>query len=252
MDLGIKNKIALVTGASKGIGRGIAVGLANEGARILLVARSVPELESLRQEISVTGVEHHCFVIDLMSPNGPASLITEIHAKALSPEIIVHNLGGSLGISDMFASTEDWQRVWKLNVGIGHELNCEFVPAMIKNKWGRVVHLSTLSTVTYSGNAPYVSAKCALDGYIKTLSRQVAKHNVIVSAVAPGAIYTEGRYFAKLRNEDPAALKKYLDQDLPTGRLGQPEDIAPAVALLCSDQASFMAGSIIAVDGAGK
>ncbi len=252
MDLGIKNKVALVTGASKGIGRGIAVGLANEGATMLLVARSAPELESLRREISVTGVEHHCFVIDLMSPNGPASLITKIHEKALSPEIIVHNLGGSLGISNIFASPEDWQRVWKLNVGIGHELNCEFVPAMIKNKWGRVVHLSTLSTVTYSGNAPYVSAKCALDGYIKTLSRQFAIHNVIVSAVAPGAIYTEGRYFAKLRNEDPALLKKYLDENIPTGRLGEPGDIAPFVSLLCSEQAAFMAGSIVAIDGAGK
>jgi len=252
VDLGIKNKIALVTGASKGIGRGIAVGLASEGAKMLLVARSAPELESLRHEISDTGVEHHCFVIDLMSPTGPASLITGIKEKGLNPEIIVHNLGGSLGISNIFASTEDWQRVWRLNVGIGHELNCEFVPTMIENKWGRIVHLSTLSTTTYSGNAPYVSAKCALDGYIKTLSRQVAKHNVIVSAVAPGAIYTEGRYFAKLRNEDPAMLQKYLDENLPTGRLGEPDDIAPVVTLLCSDQASFMAGSIVAIDGAGK
>ena len=252
MDLGIKNKIVLVTGASKGIGRGLAVGLANEGARMLLVARSAPELKSLLQEISATGVEHHCFVIDLMSPNGPASLIAEINEKGLNPEIIVHNLGGSLGISNIFASTEDWQRVWRLNVGIGHELNCEFVPTMIKNKWGRIVHVSSLVTKTFGGNPAYTSAKCALDGYIKTLSRHVAQHNVIVSGVAPGAIYTEGRYFAKLRNEDPVMLQKYLDENLPTGRLGEPEDIAPVVALLCSDQASFMAGSIVAIDGAGK
>jgi len=252
VDLGIKNKIVLVTGASKGIGRGLAVGLANEGARMLLVARSAPELKSLLQDISATGVEHHCFVIDLMSPNGPASLIAEINEKGLNPEIIVHNLGGSLGISNIFASTEDWQRVWRLNVGIGHELNCEFVPTMIKNKWGRIVHVSSLVTKTFGGNPAYTSAKCALDGYIKTLSRHVAQHNVIVSGVAPGAIYTEGRYFAKLRNEDPAMLQKYLDENLPTGRLGEPEDIAPVVALLCSDQASFMAGSIVAIDGAGK
>jgi len=252
VDLGIKNKIVLVTGASKGIGRGLAVGLANEGARMLLVARSAPELKSLLQEISATGVEHHCFVIDLMSPNGPASLIAEINEKGLNPEIIVHNLGGSLGISNIFASTEDWQRVWRLNVGIGHELNCEFVPTMIKNKWGRIVHVSSLVTKTFGGNPAYTSAKCALDGYIKTLSRHVAQHNVIVSGVAPGAIYTEGRYFAKLRNEDPVMLQKYLDENLPTGRLGEPEDIAPVVALLCSDQASFMAGSIVAIDGAGK
>lgn len=252
MDLGIKNRVALVTGASKGIGRGIAVGLANEGVAMLLVARSAEELETLRKEISVNGKEHHCFVLDLMSPDGPAKLVDAIKSKGLHPDIIVHNLGGSLGISNIFASTEDWQRVWRLNVGIGHELNCAFIPEMIKNQWGRVVHLSTLSTVTYGGNAPYVSSKCALNSYVKSLSKEVAKHNVVISAVAPGAIYTEGRYFAKLKNEDPAALKKYLDQDLPTGRLGQPEDIAPAVALLCSDQASFMAGSIIAVDGAGK
>ena len=252
MDLGIKNRVALVTGASKGIGRGISVGLANEGATMLLAARSAGELETLRKEISANGREHHCFVLDLMSPDGPSKLVDAIKLKGMHPDIIVHNLGGSLGISNIFASTEDWQRVWRLNVGIGHELNCEFIPAMIKNKWGRIVHLSTLSTATYSGNAPYISAKCALDGYIKTLSRQVAKHNVIVSAVAPGAIYTEGRYFAKLRNEDPAMLQKYLDDNLPTGRLGEPEDIAPAVALLCSDQASFMAGSIVAIDGAGK
>ena len=75
---------------------------------------------------------------------------------------------------------------------------------------------------------------------------------MIVSAVAPGAIYTEGRYFAKLRNEDPVLLQKYLDENLPTGRLGEPGDIAPFVALLCSEQASFMAGSIVAIDGAGK
>ena len=252
MNLNIENKVALVTGASRGIGRAIAVGLAQEGVRMLLVARSRLELEELRAQISIDGTEHHCFVIDLMAENGPTSLLTAIKSVGGSPDIIVHNLGGSLGLSQIFSPTEDWQRVWRFNVGIGHELNCAFVPAMIKKKWGRIVHLSTLATHTYTGNAPYISAKCALDGYVKTLSREVAKHNVIISAVAPGAIYTEGRYFAKIQNEEPETLAAYLRQNLPTGRLGVPEDIAPIVAVLCSDHASFMAGSIISIDGAGR
>jgi len=149
------------------------------------------------------------------------------------------------------ASSDDWQRVWKFNVGIGHELNRAFMPAMVDRRWGRIVHLSTLSTTTYNGYAAYVSAKCALDGYVKSVNREVSKHNVIVSAVAPGAIYSEGRHFAKLQKENPAALEEYFNQHLPIRRLGRAEDIGPVVAFLCSEQAAFMAGSIVGIDGGG-
>jgi 3-oxoacyl-[acyl-carrier protein] reductase len=122
---------------------------------------------------------------------------------------------------------------------------------MVERKWGRVVHLSTLSTYTYNGYAAYVSAKCALDGYVKTVSREVSKDNVIVSGVAPGAIYSEGRHFAKLQKENPAALEGYFKEHLSIKRLGRAEEIAPVAAFLCSDQASFMAGAIVGIDGGG-
>jgi 3-oxoacyl-[acyl-carrier protein] reductase len=251
MDLGIKDRLALVTGASRGIGRAIAIALAAEGARMLLVARSRDGLESLRRELGGPDGRHLVFAMDLMSPVAAEELAGAIRAGPGNPEIVVHNLGGSNGVFKAFAPSEDWKKVWQFNLGIAHELNRVFVPPMVEKRWGRIVHLSTLSTVTFNGYAPYVSAKCALDGYVKSVNREVSKHNVIISAVAPGAIYSEGRHFANLQKENPAALEEYFKQHLPIARLGRSEDIAPVVAFLCSEQAAFMAGAIVGIDGGG-
>ena len=250
MDLKIQDRLALVTGASRGIGRAIATALAREGARVILVARSQEQLDAVRKEIATAERQHHCYAIDLMAEDGVVRLIKAIAADLGGPDIIVHNLGGSFGFP-AFAPTEDWKKVWYFNVGIGHELNRAFIPGMIKARWGRIVHLSTLSTVTFLGYPPYSSAKCALNGYVKSVNREVSKDNVIISAVAPGTIYSEGRFFAKMQKENPAALEDYFNNHLPTRRLGTAEDVAQVVAFLCSDLASFMAGSIVGVDGGG-
>jgi 3-oxoacyl-[acyl-carrier protein] reductase len=250
MDLGIKDRVAVVTGASRGIGKAIAESLAREGAHVVLVARSQELLEKVQRELPSQGQKHYAFAQDLMSDGAIGTLSQRISSEIREPDIIVNNLGGSFAIPGS-ASAEDWKKVWYFNVGIGHELNRAFIPGMVKRKWGRIVHLSTLSTTTYSGYPPYVSAKCALDGYVKTMNREYSKHNVIITAIAPGAIYSEGRYFAKLQKENPTALEDYFKNHLPTGRLGTGADIGPAVAYLCSDFASFMAGSIVGVDGGG-
>lgn len=250
MDLGIKDRPALVTGASKNIGRGIAIALAREGARVISVARSTDGLDALHKEITSHGGRHSYYAIDLMADGGAASLVEKINADFGGLDIMVHNLGGSFGVG-AFAPVADWEKVWHFNVGIAHELNRAFIPGMTKKKWGRIVHLSTLSTQTYNGYPAYVSAKCAVDGYVKSVNRQVSKDNVILTAVAPGAIYTEGRFFAKLKKENPAALENYYKEHLPICRLGTPEDIGPVTAFLCSEYAAFMAGSIVGVDGGG-
>src|SRR5882672_1576157 len=250
MNLQIKDRLALVTGASRGIGRAIALELAKEGARLILVARSADPLQAVKRELGGHAERHHAFALDLMGDGGVAKLSEEIH-KLGALDIMVHNLGGSSGVFTTFASSEDWKKVWQFNVGISHELNRIFIPAMVQRRWGRVVHLSTLSTTTYNGYAAYVSAKCALDGYVRTVNREVSKDNVIVSAVAPCAIYSEGRHFAKLQKENPAVLESYFKEHLPIKRLGRAEEIAPVAAFLCSDQASFMAGSVVGIDGGG-
>lgn len=251
MDLGLNGKIALVTGASKGIGRAIALKLAEEGARLAIVARTAEALGAVHASLAGGASRHRAFALDLMADGGVERLIKAVTAELGAPEIIVHNLGGSLGVFQAMAPTDDWRKVWQFNLGIAHELNRAFLPGMAARKWGRVVHLSTLSTTTYNGAAAYVSAKCAVDGYVKAINREFSKDNVIVSAVAPGAIYSEGRHFAKLQKEDPAALREYFKQHLPIQRLGTAEEIAPVVAFLCSNHASFMAGSIVGIDGGG-
>jgi 3-oxoacyl-[acyl-carrier protein] reductase len=122
---------------------------------------------------------------------------------------------------------------------------------MVRRRWGRIVHLSTLAATNCKGNAAYASAKCALNGYVRSVSREVSKNNVIITAVAPGAIYIEGRYFAKIQHENPAALDDYFKNELPIRRLGTPADVGTTVAYLCSEQAAFMAGAIVPVDGGG-
>lgn len=250
MDLGIKDRLALVTGSSRGIGRAIAVALAREGARVALVARTPAPLEAVRRELGGPEGRHHAFAMDLMADGGVARLAESLGSLG-ELDIMVHNLGGSNGVFKTFDSAQDWAKVWHFNVGVAHELNRVFIPAMAKRRWGRVVHLSTLSTVTHNGYAAYVSAKCALDGYVKSVNREVSKDNVIVSAVAPGAIYSEGRFFAKLERENPAALEDYFKNHLAIRRLGRAEEVAPVAVFLCSEQASFMAGSIVGIDGGG-
>lgn len=249
MNLNIENKLAIVTGAGQGIGKAIAISLADEGVKVILVGRTLEKLENVKKELKGES-KHDCFAIDLMKENAISELVKYVTSKHGEPDILVHNLGGSFGVPAM-GSVEDWQKVWYFNVGISHALNLAFMPGMAQRKWGRIVQLSTLSTQTYNGYAAYVSAKCALDGYVKAVNREVSKDNVIISAVAPGAIFSEGRHFAKLQRENPEAILEYFKNHLPINRLGTGEDIGPMVAFLCSDLASFFAGSIIGIDGGG-
>ena len=158
MDLGIKNRLALVTGASKGIGRAIALALAREGARVILVARSTAPLETVRREIATPDRTHHTYSIDLMADDGVPQLVQAIGKDLGEPDIIVHNLGGSCGVTQTFAPAADWRKVWQYNLGIAHDLNRAFIPGMAKRRWGRIVHLTTLSTKTFHGYPPHVAA----------------------------------------------------------------------------------------------
>ncbi len=248
MNLGLKNKTALVTGGNKALGKSISLALDQEKTRLIIAAR---EAELARDFLS-PNAGHLFFDVDLMKDTGPDELLTFIRQNNATPDIAVHNLGGAMGVRETFCDAKQWEEVWHFNLGICHELNCNLIPKMQEQQWGRVIHLSTLSTVSYEGNAAYVSAKCALDGYVKSMSKQVSSSNVIISAVAPGIIDFEGRFFNKMSKEQPDFVEKFYDNHLPIRRTATAEEVANMIVYMCSEKNSYMPGSIVRIDGGGS
>lgn len=225
MNLGIEGRTALVVGASRGIGLEIARELRAEGCKVVTVSRTEG--------------------VDLMPEGAPEAYCATIQP----PDIIVHVIGGSQGITGTLAASSDWSKVWRLNIGIAHDINCAFIPMMQRNKWGRIVHITSSATRTGTGYAPYHSAKAALEGYVRIVSREFSKDGVIITAVAPGVLHTPGRYYASL---DSAEQEAYFNSYLPTHRFGRAEEVARVVGFLASEHAAYMAGSIVQIDGGAR
>lgn len=249
MNLGIEGKRALVTGAGRGIGRAIALSLAREGAKVSVFSRTLPEIESLVEEMGGRIEGHYGEAIDLVPEGAPQLLAKKIEENFGPLDIIVHNLGGTLDITDPFCSVEDWRRVWRFNLEIAIELDQLFVPSMQKQKWGRIVHVASTASMENNGPATYCTAKAALLAYSRCMGRILARDGVVISAILPGAVLTEGGHWDKASKERPEHVKKYLAERCPLGRFGKPEEIAPMVAFLCSDLAEFCQGSVVPVDG---
>lgn len=250
MDLGIRGRRALVTGAGRGLGRSIAECLAREGVTVAAVARTPDDLRSLLGRLSDHGSGHVVITSDLTEDGAPTRVAGELEGQRFWPlDIVVHNLGGTLGISDPFCSLEDWQRVYRANLEVALELNLCLVPPMQRRKWGRVIHISSIASMENQGPVTYCALKAALTAYTRAFGGVVAPDGVVVSAVLPGAVFTEGGYWDEASRERPEHVRRFLTERQRIGRFGRPEEIGSLVAYLASDLASFGTGSIIPVDG---
>lgn len=239
MNLGIEGKLALVVGASKGIGRAVARALQEEGCRTISVARG-----------GLQDAPGSAFGMDMMEPGAPERLVEKIHRAGGSPDIIYHCMGGSwAGVKAWDSPADDYAKVWRFNLGVAIDLNRLLVPAMLERKWGRVVMTSTDATKCNSGNAPYTSSKFALEGYVKTVSKVWAPSNVILTAVAPGNVHTPGLWTYEQGTEWTEA---YWREHVASRRWARPEEIASAILPLCGEGASWMPGSIVRVDGGAR
>jgi NAD(P)-dependent dehydrogenase (short-subunit alcohol dehydrogenase family) len=250
MNLNLRGKRALVTGAGRGIGRSIALCLAREGASVSVVSRTLSDIESLVAEMGHEAVGHCGVVMDLALEAAPGQLIDSLSKKSFTPvDIVVHNLGGTLDVRDPFCSLEDWRRVWRLNVEIAIELNLLLVPAMRERRWGRIIHISSISAMENHGPVTYCAVKAALTAYARSLGRVLAPDGIVVTVVLPGAVFTEGGYWDIASRERPDHVQKYLADRMAIHRFGEPDEIGNAVAFLCSDKASFFIGSVVPIDG---
>ena len=250
MELGISGKSALVTGAGRGLGRAIALCLAKEGVRVAAVARSDGDLQELLNETGGTAAGHHAVAMDLTPEGAPAALMRDLVGHDFANlDIVVHNLGGTLDIKDPFCSLDDWRRVYRFNFEVAVELNTMIVPGMQNRCWGRVVHISSISAMENHGPVTYCAMKAALTAYTRSFGGVVAPDGVVVSAVLPGAVFTDRGYWDTASRENPAHVEKFLTERQRIGRFGTTEEIGNYVTYLCSELASFNTGSIVPVDG---
>jgi len=255
MDLGLKGKKVLIVGASKNIGAAIARCLAKEGCMAFLVSRDGNKLKELCSELGGQQTGHNYLAADLRMEGKPTEAAQEALRWAGGVDVVIHNVGGALGHKDMLGSRGEWEDVWQFNVGIAIEMNRILIPPMRQKKWGRIVHISSILAELgeplgpFSGALPYVAAKAYLNAYVKGLGRCLASENVVISAVMPGVVASEGKFWDKMLKDDPAKVKDFIDHFYPVGRFGKPEEIAPFVALLSSQHASFASGTLIPVSG---
>ena len=246
MDLGIRGKRAVVTGASRGLGRAIAEDLASEGVSVAVVARSRGELDEF---VATHGPQHRAFVSDLAAEGAPAQLVVELERDFGLPDIVVHNVGGTLGISDPLCGIEAWRASYRFNLEIAVELNHLLMPHLIRQRWGRVLHMSSIASLENQGPPTYCAMKAALTAYTRSVGRYVSPHNIAVSAMLPGAVMTEGGYWDQASRERPEHVDKYLRERMAIQRFGTPQEISRLAVFLCSEHASFISGAAFTVDG---
>jgi 3-oxoacyl-[acyl-carrier protein] reductase len=249
MDLGITGRTAFVTGASRGIGAACARALAAEGARVAVCARDAGRLEELVAELGGAAAGHHALAADLAAP-GAAGRAADWLAQTMGGvDIVVHNLGGTLGVRDPLAPAADWERVFHFNLGIAIDLNARLVPPMKARGYGRIVAISSLAAFEHQGSIAYSVAKAALTAYVRGMGRTYAPDGIVISAVVPGVVLSEGGSWHDLVQRDPAEAQRYLDERVPRGRFGSPEEVAQAVAFLAGRHADPFTGSIVPLEG---
>jgi 3-oxoacyl-[acyl-carrier protein] reductase len=250
MNLGIEGKRALITGGGRGLGQSMAQCLAREGARVGVVSRTKEDVDSLIESLGGVQKGHFGAALDLTLAESPKALIQSMQKASFWPvDIVVHNLGGTLDITEPLCSIDDWRKIWRFNMEVALELNLLLVPEMKKRKWGRIVHITSIAATENQGPVPYCSIKAALTAYTRSMGRVLAPDGIVMSAVLPGAVFTEGGYWDHASKERPAHVEKYLSERMAIRRFGHPDEIGNAVAFLCSENASFFIGSVIPIDG---
>ena len=244
MDLQLQNKTALVTGASVGIGRGIAKSLAAEGVRVAVSARRVDKLQELADEIVVAG--GHAPVIiacDLYEEDAASKLATSAIAGLGHVDILVNNAGGSRSFKDLHVSEAAWQEAITLNFHRPRQVADALLDQMIARQWGRIINITGKSEPEHTNGA--FCAKAGLHSWAKGLSRMVGKHGITVKCVPPGRIHSEQIF----RNYTPEYRQWQCENEIPVGRYGEPEDMANLVTFLASPRAAYITGAVIPVDG---
>ena len=244
MDLLLKDKTALVTGASVGIGRGIALALAAEGVRLAITARRMDKLREVADELVALGAPAPVLIEQDMYAEDAAKRIADAAMAGLGQvDILVNNAGGSRSFKDLHVSEAQWQEAITLNFHRPRQLGDVLIDQMIARGWGRIINITGKSEPDHVNGA--FCAKAGMHSWAKGLSRMVGPHGITVNCVPPGRIHSEQIF----RNYTPEYRQWQCENEIPMARYGEPEDMANLVTFLASPRASYITGAVIPVDG---
>ncbi len=241
---GVEGRVALVTGASQGIGRGCALVLAAAGAKVALCARNQEKLDQLGAEITTQGGEAAAFKIDVSSEEEIKTGVKAVLARFSKVDILVNNAGVTRDQLVMRMKRADWDEVINTNLTAPFLLTQAVIGSMLKQRWGRIINITSIfGQVGQAGQANYASSKAGLIGLTMAVAREVASRNITVNAVSPGWIETA------MTSALPAELKESMVKNIPLGRAGSYLDVAHAVKFLASEEAGYITGEVLKVNG---
>jgi len=242
--MSLSGRVALVTGASQGIGRACALKLASAGATVAVAARNQEKLDELVSEISGTGGKAAAFALDVTDEEQIKSAIKAAIAQLGKVDILVNNAGITRDQLVMRMKRADWDAVLQTNLTSAYLCIQQIMSSMLKQRWGRIINItSVFGQMGQAGQANYAASKAGLIGLTMAIAREVGSRNITCNAVSPGFIETA--MTATLGDE----FKQTAAKQIPLGRVGAPQDVASAVAFLASDEASYITGHVLNVNG---
>jgi 3-oxoacyl-[acyl-carrier protein] reductase len=252
MDLGIKDKVAIVTGSSKGLGLASARALVQEGARVAICARGGAALRAAEDALTkAAGRDHAVFAVeaDVSTLAGAEAVVSKAIAKFGRVDVLVNNVGKAGGGDIVSTLDAEWQGALDQTLFPAIRMSRLVVPEMRKTGGGSILMIASIWGRESGGRMTYNAVKAAEISLAKAMAQQLAKDNIRVNSVAPGSIMFEGGSWWKRREDDPAFIADMIKRDLPFGRFGTAEEVGSVVAFLASPRASWISGACITVDG---